>query len=129
MDLAFLTGLVTAVVELVKAAFKAFDVLADDAQREVVVRIIAGVVGIVVALAFQYDPLHAVPTLAGMVATGLALGITSDLLHVGIDLGKSKAAELQSRADAPATSGTMSMTASVEAAPSIVVSKDGVLKP
>jgi hypothetical protein len=127
MDLAFLTGLVTAIVELVKAAFKAFDVLADDAQREVVVRVIAGVVGIVVALAFQYDPLHAVPTLAGMVATGLALGITSDLLHVGIDLGKSKAAELQSRADAPATSGTMSMTASVEAAaPQIITSNDGM---
>jgi hypothetical protein len=127
MDLAFLTGLVTAIVELVKAAFKAFDVLADDAQREVVVRVIAGVVGILVALAFQYDPLHAVPTLAGMVATGLALGITSDLLHVGIDLGKSKAAELQSRADSPATSGTMSMTASVEAAaPQIITSKDGM---
>ena len=114
MDLAFLTGLTTAIIELIKSTFKAFGWFNDDDQREAIVRWLAAIVGVIVALAFQYDPLHAVPTLAGMVASGLALGIASDLLHVGFDLGKAKADELQARADSPTT---MSSTLSASVSP------------
>lgn len=88
-NLAILIAFTTALVELFKALFKAFTLFPDEAQRDVVIRLVAVAVGIGVALAFQYDALAPeAPTLAGVIVTGALLALGSDLLHVGTDVAK-----------------------------------------
>lgn len=105
-NLPVLVAFTTAVVELIKALFKAFNLFTTDEQREVVIRVVAVAVGIGVALAFQYDALNPdAPTLAGIVVSGALLALGSDLVHVGIDVGKKVATP-----NPPGTSVTVETT-------------------
>lgn len=88
-NLAVLVAFTLAITELVKAILKAFNLFTNDEQREVVLRVVAIVVGVLVAVAFQYDALNpTAPTIAGIIVSGALLALGSDLVHVGIDVGK-----------------------------------------
>lgn len=122
-DLATLIAFTTAIIELVKASLQAFHAFPDEAQRNAVIRWVAAFVGVAVALAFQYDALHpGAPTVAGIIVSGALLALTSDILHVGIDVGKKAAtpslpgtkvtAETTGEAGTPAASASASAAVS-----------------
>ncbi len=123
-NLTFLTGFIYAVIELLKSGLKSFGILADDNQRTFVVRILAVIVGVGACLALQVDVLHsAAPTLAGMVITGAALAVASDLLQVGTDLGNAKAKQIA--APPSATTTSVKLEAKTESVPPIISSPEG----
>lgn len=105
-NLPVLVAFTTAIVELIKALFKAFNWFTTEEQREVVLRVVAVVVGIAVAFAFQYDALNKdAPTIAGIIVSGALLALGSDLVHVGFDVGKKVATP-----NPPGTSVTVETT-------------------
>jgi hypothetical protein len=144
MDLtALLTtlGLVSAfanrAAEGVKALLKTHTDIPPEILSEValLVSFLAGVIGALalnvnlLALLPADSYLAGVPPIVGVILTGCVASLGSEGIQWVYGLLGAKQGEIQSRADSPATSGTMSMTASVEAAPQIVTSKDGMMKP
>ncbi len=95
VSLPFLTALVYGIVELIKSSMKAYGWFSDDDKREVAVRWASIVVGVLVTLLFQFSLFTNAPTvLVGIIGTGIVIGVGSDLLHVGTDLGKAAATNM-----------------------------------
>lgn len=99
----FLVALTDAIIELLKATFKAFGLLADDQQREVVIRYLAVLVGVLFCLAFDFSAVNAENALIGRIATGFVIGLGSDILHIGTDLGKGVVNNLNTQAQMAAS--------------------------